>query len=122
LVSPGEGTIRIEVNMPDGYKLNDLAPFTAIWPDDPVAQVAPDARDYRVVLPDLPVEIPVTFAEGQTELARSDDLLVRSHQRNALLRRPVAAGPAADRRPHRRYRCRGLSARSGAAHDREHAR
>ncbi len=69
LVSPGEGTIRIEVNMPDGYKLNDLAPFTAIWPDDPVAQVAPDARDYRVVLPDLPVEIPVTFAEGQTELA-----------------------------------------------------
>jgi len=55
--------------MPDGYKLNALAPFTAVWPDDPVAQVAPDARDYRVVLPDLPVEIPVTFAEGQTELA-----------------------------------------------------
>jgi len=69
LVSPGAGTIRIVVNMPDGYKLNAFAPFTAIWPDDPVAQIAPEARNYRVVLPDLPIEIPAIFVEGQTELA-----------------------------------------------------
>jgi DNA-binding beta-propeller fold protein YncE len=44
-VQAGEGTLVIDVTMPEGYKLNDLAP-----------------------LPDLPLEIPVTFVAGQTEL------------------------------------------------------
>jgi DNA-binding beta-propeller fold protein YncE len=67
-VAAGEGTILIAANMPEGYKLNDLAPFTAIWPDDPVAQIPADWRDIRIVYPDLPLEVPVTFAPGQTEL------------------------------------------------------
>ncbi|MEW6580643.1 MAG: thioredoxin-like domain-containing protein [Chloroflexota bacterium] len=68
-VAAGPGTLRIHVTMPDGYKLNDLAPFTAIFPDNPVAQVPADSRDIRILLPDLPVEVPVTFAVGQTDLA-----------------------------------------------------
>jgi thiol-disulfide isomerase/thioredoxin len=68
MVNPGEGKIIINVTMPDGYKLNDAAPFTAIWPDDPIAQIPADSREIRIVHPELPLEVPVTFAAGQTEL------------------------------------------------------
>ena len=67
-VGAGEGTILINVTMPDGYKLNDLAPFTVVWPDDAVAQIPAESREIRIVLPDMPLEVPVTFVEGQTEL------------------------------------------------------
>ncbi|MBN1200465.1 MAG: redoxin domain-containing protein [Anaerolineae bacterium] len=68
-VGAGEGTIQINITMPEGYKLNDQAPFTAIWPEDAIAQVPDDSRDIRIVLPDLPLDVPVTFAEGQTDLS-----------------------------------------------------
>jgi thiol-disulfide isomerase/thioredoxin len=68
MVNPGEGKIVINVTMPDGYKMNDLAPFTAIWPDDPIAQIPADSREIRIVDPEMPLEVPVTFAPGQTEL------------------------------------------------------
>ena len=68
-VSAGPGTLRVQVTMPDGYKLNGQAPFTAIWPDNPVAQVPAESRDIRIILPELPLEVPVTFAVGQTDLA-----------------------------------------------------
>jgi len=45
-VAAGPGTLRIHVTMPDGYKLNDLAPFTAIFPDNPVAQVPAEAQEH----------------------------------------------------------------------------
>ena len=67
-VAAGEGVLQFNVMMPDGYKLNDLAPFTAILPEDAVVQVPTDQRDIRIVLPELPLEVPVTFEEGQTEL------------------------------------------------------
>ncbi len=68
-VQAGDGTLVIDVTMPEGYKLNNLAPFTAIWPDDAHVQIPAESREIRIVLPDLPLEIPVTFVEGQTELA-----------------------------------------------------
>lgn len=68
-VAPGEGTLRVELLMPEGYKLNDQAPFTLIVPEDDVVQAPAEGRDVRIVLPELPVEVPVTFHEGQTELA-----------------------------------------------------
>ena len=68
-VAAGPGTLLIDLKMPAGYKLNNLAPFTATWPDDPVAQIPPEARNLRLVEPELPVQVPVTFAPGQTELA-----------------------------------------------------
>jgi len=67
-VNAGEGTIRVNVTMPEGYEFNDQAPFTAIWPDDPVVQIPADNRETRIILPEMPLEVPVTFSEGQTEL------------------------------------------------------
>lgn len=68
-VAPGEGTIQVQITMPDGYKFNDLAPFTANWPDDPVVQIPADQRTTQILEPEMPLEVPVTFAEGQTEIA-----------------------------------------------------
>jgi hypothetical protein len=68
-VAPGEGTIRVNVTMPEGYKLNGQAPFTLIWSDDPIAQIPADSQDIRIKLPEMPVDVPVTFVEGQTELS-----------------------------------------------------
>jgi thiol-disulfide isomerase/thioredoxin len=67
-VSAGDGTILLYVTMPDGYKLNDVAPFTAIWPEDAVAQIPAESRTIRTHHPDLPLDVPVTFAPGRTEL------------------------------------------------------
>jgi len=69
VVAAGAGTLVINITMPEGYKLNDAATFTAVWPDDAIAQIPPDLRDIRMVKPHLPIEVPVTFATGQTELA-----------------------------------------------------
>ena len=68
VVGTGDGTLVISATMPEGYKLNDLAPFTAIWPDDPVVQIPADQQDIRIVKPEFPIEVPVTFMLGQTEL------------------------------------------------------
>jgi hypothetical protein len=54
------------ITMPDDYKLNDQAPFTVISPEDTTVSVAEDLLDYREVLPELPLHIPVTFNEGTT--------------------------------------------------------
>lgn len=73
-VAPGEGAIVFDVNLPDGYKLNDSAPFTAISNSDEIVAIGDDYLDYRQVLPELPVRIPATFTEGQTEF--STDLTI----------------------------------------------
>ena len=67
-VGVGEGTIEINAHIPEGYKLNTAAPFTAIWDDNPLVQIPADYNPYREIKPHLPVEIPATFAEGQTNL------------------------------------------------------
>jgi DNA-binding beta-propeller fold protein YncE len=69
VVAPGEGTILVDAQMPIGYKLNALAPFTALWSSDEVVSLPEDAREYRVVTPELPIEFPVTLTEGETNLS-----------------------------------------------------
>jgi len=68
-VGAGEGLIRLNITMPEGYDFNDQAPFTVIWPENTVAQVAPDNQQTRIVMPEMPLDVPVTFSEGQTDLA-----------------------------------------------------
>jgi thiol-disulfide isomerase/thioredoxin len=67
-VGVGDGSIILNVTMPEGYDFNGQAPFTAIWPENPIAQVPADSHDIRIVLPEMPLEVPVAFSEGQTDL------------------------------------------------------
>jgi len=68
MVAPGAGAVLVDAIMPFGYKLNASAPFTAVWSQNPTASIEESMRDYRVITPDLPIEFPVTFTEGQTNL------------------------------------------------------
>lgn len=66
-VHAGEGEIILDIQLPEGYKLNDAAPFTVLNPTDDIVAVDATYLEYREVLPELPVHIPVTFNPGQTE-------------------------------------------------------
>ncbi len=65
-VSAGEGELVFNITMPADYKLNDQAPFTVISSEDDTVSVSEDFMNYREVLPELPLHIPVTFNEGST--------------------------------------------------------
>lgn len=68
-VAPGEGTLIVDVELPDGYKTNDLAPFTMTWTaTDAVADPGPDANR-EIVAPGFPLEATATFNDGSGELS-----------------------------------------------------
>lgn len=63
-VAPGKGALVFAITMPDGYKLNDLAPFTITHSGNPALTIADDFITYQEVLPALPLRLPATFTEG----------------------------------------------------------
>ncbi len=65
-VAAGKGALVFDITMPEGYKLNDQAPFTVINSDDEIVSLTTDFQDYREVEPALPLQLPVTFIEGST--------------------------------------------------------
>jgi thiol-disulfide isomerase/thioredoxin len=68
-VSAGDGMIALDVVLPEGYKLNDLAPFTAAWSaaGDAVS-IDPANATQSILEPAMPVTVPVTLAEGAATL------------------------------------------------------
>jgi hypothetical protein len=66
-VAPGEGELIFDIQLPEGYKLNESAPFTVISTSNETVTLDEDYVDYREILPELPVHLPVTFNEGDTE-------------------------------------------------------
>ena len=68
-VAAGAGEIVLNIMLPEGYKLNPLAPFTAEWTTSGEAvQIADADRVQRLTDPALPVRVPARFSTG-------DDLL-----------------------------------------------
>ena len=57
----------LDIQLPEGYKLNEVVPFTVFNPTDDIVAVNDDYLEYREVLPELPIHIPVTFNAGQTQ-------------------------------------------------------
>ncbi len=63
-VGAGQGELVLDVQLPAGYKINDLAPFGMAWQVEGGAiTLAPDA-DRSIVAPTFPLTIPASFAEG----------------------------------------------------------
>lgn len=68
-VAPGQGTLLIEVNMPDGYKLNALAPLQArLASDSSAVEISDLWANFAQETPPLPLEVPLTFNPGQSAL------------------------------------------------------
>lgn len=65
-LAPGAGEIEVRISLPDGYKLNDLAPFTSEWITSNEGIVIAEADlIQQIVEPDLPLRVPVTLHEGE---------------------------------------------------------
>ena len=65
----GAGSITLNVLLPEGYKFNNIAPFTAEWqPDGEVVRIPPEELTQRIVEPEMPLTIPATFQEGSADL------------------------------------------------------
>jgi DNA-binding beta-propeller fold protein YncE len=68
-VAAGEGEIVLEITLPEGYKLNNLAPFSSEWASSGEAvQISEENRSQSIVEPELPIRVPVTLAEGSAVL------------------------------------------------------
>ncbi len=66
----GDGEITLNVIVPEGYKFNDIAPFTAEWlADGQVVTIPPDNLVQRIVEPEMPLTIPVTLGDGSADLS-----------------------------------------------------
>ncbi len=63
-VAPGQGALVFAIELPEGYKLNALAPFTAETASTTTLEVPAESQDYQQILPELPVSLSVNFSEG----------------------------------------------------------
>jgi DNA-binding beta-propeller fold protein YncE len=61
---PGPATISLDLSLPDGYKLNDIAPLTIEWSADGGVAEFTDGPILSVVEPALPLVIPVMLSAG----------------------------------------------------------
>jgi sugar lactone lactonase YvrE len=68
-VAAGEGTIQLEVTLPAGYKVNDLAPFSMAWQvEGDTVQFSAEEANRTIIEPGFPLSFPATFTEGQAEI------------------------------------------------------
>lgn len=64
-VSPGSREIVLNIVLPEGYKLNALAPFTARWASSgDSVRIAEGAAVISMPEPELPVRVQVALSEG----------------------------------------------------------
>lgn len=64
-VQAGAGQVILTISLPEGYKLNTIAPFTAEWSSDNALVKFTDADKIQsIVAPDLPITVPVTLSTG----------------------------------------------------------
>ena len=69
-LSAGEGEIELNIVLPEGYKLNDLAPFSSDWliTSGNALAITEENRHQSMIEPELPVRVPITLSEGSATL------------------------------------------------------
>lgn len=65
-LAEGEGEIELRINLPEGYKLNNLAPFSSEWTTSSEGVViAEENLTQSLVEPELPLRVPVMLHAGE---------------------------------------------------------
>ncbi|MCE2489763.1 MAG: redoxin domain-containing protein [Anaerolineae bacterium] len=71
-LTPGAGEISLDIVLPEGYKLNDLAPFSSEWSSGGEALLIEEENLQQFLHePALPLRVPVTLQPGE-DLLRGD--------------------------------------------------
>jgi hypothetical protein len=74
-VRPGDGMVTLNITLPDGYKVNDIAPFSMEWlVDDETITFDVEVANRRIIDPDFPLMFPAHFLSGPSEI--TGDLVV----------------------------------------------
>ncbi len=72
-VMAGEGLVSLNVALPDGYKINELAPFSMAWQTGNLVTFSDEdqngGQEQRIVAPQFPLELPATFRAGQAPIS-----------------------------------------------------
>jgi thiol-disulfide isomerase/thioredoxin/sugar lactone lactonase YvrE len=66
-VAAGEITLNLQIELPDGYKFNDIAPFLAEFSATGEIAFAPDSATVQQIAPSFPRQVPLTV-NGAGEL------------------------------------------------------
>ncbi len=64
-LAAGPGRLRLDVQIPAGYKVNDLAPSSMAWEVDNGVVVLPPDANRSEVAPEFPLEMEATFNPGE---------------------------------------------------------
>ena len=83
-VAPGDATLRLDLEIPQGYKLNEQAPSRVRLALSGKGQFQSGKRELTVDRPRFPVSLPVTLGEGQTTLTVALELYYCSHAQESL--------------------------------------
>jgi DNA-binding beta-propeller fold protein YncE len=67
-VGAGAGRVVLDVELPPGHKLSELASSAVVWHVEGDVVALPGADGEPVAIDALPLEMPVTFEQGQGEL------------------------------------------------------
>lgn len=67
-VAAGEGALSLQINLPAGYKFNDVAPFLAEFSASGGAVIAVENAAVQQVAPSFPLQIPLNFGSGTGEI------------------------------------------------------
>ena len=69
ILAPGQGTLTFNLTMPYGYKLNEVAPFTASLESSGDSVVVDESwQNYQQENPTMPLNIPLVLQEGAAVL------------------------------------------------------
>lgn len=68
-VGAGSGKVVLDIELPEGYKVNDQAPSSMAWKVDGDVVVLPSDANRSIVAPEFPLELDATFDRGEGKLA-----------------------------------------------------
>lgn len=67
-IAPGPGTLRLEIELPEGYKVNDQAPSSVTWKVKGAVATLPNGSDRSLAGISFPIDIPLIFQQNTGEI------------------------------------------------------
>lgn len=74
-IAPGEGTLRLHIELPEGYKVNQQAPSTLEWTVNGAVATLPTSADRSLAGLSFPIDIPVIFQQNTGTISAAITLI-----------------------------------------------
>ena len=74
-IAPGEGILRLNIELPEGYKVNQQAPSTLEWTVNGAVATLPNSADRSLAGLSFPIDIPVIFQQNTGAISAAITLI-----------------------------------------------